>query len=299
MNGMADSLFKFNSWTQVKGEEKILRIVQLAVILVFLGRAWQHLFWDAPFRTVLWDEKWMSGIVKLTLGMEWTDFATSPSVEQSIQVLIRCTGGLYLACTMAAIFVRSLTRWLSSVLLLAGAASMFFLAVCYMKVAFFSVGQLLEYALQVTAPVFFFLLAVRGVPFSRISLSVKIAAAATFTCHGLYAIGYYPVPGPFLQMVIQILGLTEQGARTFLLTAGVLDFVVSIAIFLPSRVANLALAYMVLWGLATTAARLLANFHLDFWLDSLHFWLPEVIFRAPHFLIPAAVLLASRTRPRD
>ena len=57
--------------------------------------------------------------------------------------------------------------------------------------------------------------------------------AAVFIAHGLYAVGYYPIPGYFLGMVIDILGLTEQGARNFLLIAGILDFIGAFLIFLP------------------------------------------------------------------
>jgi len=61
------------------------RIVQIATVGVFLGRAYQHLFWDAPFRTLLWDQEWMEGIVKGVLGMQWDDYITNISIDESIQ----------------------------------------------------------------------------------------------------------------------------------------------------------------------------------------------------------------------
>ena len=68
---------------------KIFRIIQIAAIAVFLGRGWQHLFWDAPFRALLWDEDWMSGIVQAVLGMEWKDYITNLEVNDHLENLIK------------------------------------------------------------------------------------------------------------------------------------------------------------------------------------------------------------------
>ena len=117
----------------------------------------------------------------------------------------------------------------------------------------------------------------------------KIAIAFTFSAHGLYAIGFYPQPGVFVDMLINILHLSETTAKTFLVVAGILDFVLAIGIFIP-RIAQYFLIYAAVWGGLTALARVWANFYLAFPIDSLHQNLHETLYRLPHMLIPLAVL---------
>ena len=119
--------------------------------------------------------------------------------------------------------------------------------------------------------------------------------AAVFTAHGLYAVGYYPVPGYFLGMVIDILGFTEQGALNFLLVVGILDFIGSILIFVP-KVTRYALIYLAIWGFLTSFARLVAGFSFDFFWELLHLNLYQTIYRLPHGILPIIVLLKMKNR---
>ena len=127
----------------------------------------------------------------------------------------------------------------------------------------------------------------KTLPLPRIVLLMKIALAVTFICHGLYAVGYYPVPGSFQSMLMQIFPLTEMQTIGILKVAGVLDFILSIVIFLPQRrILLIALGYATVWGLLTALARPVAHFYPQFWLESLLQWIPEFLFRVPHFLLP-------------
>jgi len=268
------------------------RLLQFSAFTVFLGRAWQHLYWDAPFRTLLWDESWLSGIVQDSLGMNWETYITSMEVDENISWSIQCFGILYLLSAFVALFVKRLPRFFHH-LLLVGTAGLIFLALLYCKERFFSIGQFLEYTLQFGSPLFLWWLADRkdNLPTKKFLLILKIAIALTFTCHGLYALGYYPIPVQFMEMTMNILGLGEDSAKNFLSIAGVLDFLVAIGIFLPWKWARLFLAYAVFWGFGTTIARVWANFNWE-WLDYVLLqWLHESILRMPHFLIPLAVLI--------
>lgn len=85
-------------------------------------------------------------------------------------------------------------------------------------------------------------------------------------------------------------GLSESAAIQFLKVVGILDIIFSLVLFLPFRPAqHLALAYAILWGFMTAAARIYTNFYIEFWWYSLVHWLPHTLYRFPHFLIPAAV----------
>jgi len=268
------------------------RIIQIATIGVFLGRAWQHWRWDAPFRTLLWDENWMSPLVSSVLGWNWMEYVQNPAVDQFIQGSIRGTGLLYLCCAIAAMSIKKLPRF-SRFLLWIGAVSLILLASLYCKERFFSVGQFFEYSLQCGSPLLLIYLSKHPIPSQKLLFIIKIAIAATFTAHGLYALGYYPRPVHFMEMTMNILGVREESAIQFLNVAGVLDILISIGIFFPWRWAKYCLGYAVFWGLATTAARVWAYFNWE-WLGAiLEQWLHESVMRFPHFFIPLGVLLYS------
>lgn len=268
----------------------VFLLVQLATVFVFAGRAWQHLYWDAPYRTLLWDEKWMAGIIEFLFSMKWEEYITDMGVNDTIQWSIKITGLLYLICFLVALFIKKLPRTITLLLALGG-AFLVFLAFLYSKERFFSIGQFFEYSLQFGSPFFLLALMQGGQPTQKLLFWMKIAVAATFTCHGLYAIGYYPIPGNFLQMTMNILYVSEEQARLFLKIAGTLDFLLSVGIFLPAKYARPFLLYAALWGLATALARVWANFNME-WLDYVLLqWLHETVMRLPHFLIPLAVLV--------
>lgn len=267
-------------------------LIQVAVVAVFLGRGWQHLYWDAPYRVLLWDEDWIKPIVEGIFGWKWEDYVTSLSVDKGIQKFIRLTGGFYIICAFAAIFIRKWKR-IATILLSMGSVSLFILAALYCKDKFFHLGQLLEYTLQWSSPIFLIFLYQRQTLDKQLLLAMKIAIAFTFICHGLYAIGYYPRPGDFMQMTMSILNTDETGAIRFLKIAGILDFIASALLFMPGKTGKAALLYCVFWGLSTTFARIWLPLMIGtsieiILLQSLH----DSLYRFPHFLIPFATFLA-------
>jgi len=44
--------------------KKAVPVLRISCCCLLVGRAWQHLFWDAPFRAFLWDEHLLQGIVE-------------------------------------------------------------------------------------------------------------------------------------------------------------------------------------------------------------------------------------------
>lgn len=268
------------------------RLLQLATVGVFLGRGWQHLYWDAPYRELLWDERWMKGIVEHVLGMSWQAYVSSPAVNAYIQAWIDGTGVFYLLCALAAAALPRLgkpARWMMYL----GAGSLLLLSALYCKEKFFFIGQFFEYSLQFSSPVFLVLLSRQPdtQPNARLLLAIKIAVALTFTCHGLYAIGYYPRPGHFVYMTMSILGVGDAGAATFLQAAGLLDFLLSVLLFVPGRASLYAAGYAVFWGLATTMARPWAALYSSSLQQTMVQWVHEAVLRFPHFLVPLLVAL--------
>jgi len=267
--------------------KRVLLLVQLSAIAVFLGRAYQHIFWDAPFRTILWDETWMSPFI----SGPWSEWVTNPNVDAAIQNSITYTGYFYLFCALIAI----IARWIPAVfrkILLLGAGVLMLLAFLYLKEKFWAIGQFFEYSLQFTAPIFLYYLLKQRVCTERMILYLKLAVAITFVCHGLYAVGYYARPGHFVQMFINVLGISESNAVNLLNLAGFADFALAIMLFIPKRKIQIAAAaYAIFWGFMTSIARVWANFYPDFWEQSLHQFGFEMLMRLPHFLMPMALLM--------
>ena len=166
-----------------------------------------------------------------------------------------------------------------------------FLAFLYVKEEFYSLGQFLEYSLQFLTPWFLYQMRWQVPIGERLLLWMKVATAITFTCHGLYAVGYYPQPGHFTEMVINILGVGEDTALLLLKIMGILDFLLSVMIFLPLKWARPALIYAIFWGFATSLARVWSSWDLEFLGDSLMQSWHASVMRFPHFLIPLALLI--------
>jgi len=241
--------------------QHIFLLVQVATVSVFLGRAWQHIIWDAPFRTLLWDESWMTSILPWFSNMAYEDFITSAEMDETIQNGIKLNGWFYVVCALVAIFIKKIPRALTYILWL-GSASLIFLAFLYCKEKFFQWGQFWEYSLQFGSPIFLFF---------------------------LWKKQDYPRPGHFTEMVMTILGVNESSAIMFLNAAGILDLVIAIGIFTKGKIRNWILLYTIFWGLATTMARIVGHFYLDMMEDTLMMWVHESVYRMPHFLIPLTV----------
>jgi hypothetical protein len=232
----------------------------------------------------LWDQEWMQNIIESFTSMAWEQYTSSPRADHYIQAAIRATGWLYTACAIASLLIGQKLRQVRYLLLL-GAASLSFLAFLDYKEKFFQLGDLMEHVIQFCSPVLLYLALFSRVRISKLVLFAKIAAAVTFTGHALYAWGYYPQPGPFVDMFINVFGLSEALSRILLQAAAVLDVLAAIMIFIP-RASRIALLYCVLWGGATAFARMLSGFDMNFIGQSLNQYAFETIFRLAHALLP-------------
>ncbi|MBB6460437.1 DoxX-like family protein [Flammeovirga kamogawensis] len=271
-------------------KSKIYLYLSISTFCVFIGRATQHLVWDAPFRTLLWDEGLLKGFVENIMGYDWFNYVTSPTTDTWINGSITAFGILYLLAALS-VFVlhkEGILKQIGLKLQIFGALGLMFLAFLYSKEKFMQLGQLLEYSAQFTAPLLlWYVITYKEERFPLIF--AKVVIALTFICHGLYAVGFYPVPGKFVDMTIATIGVTESTAKTLLLVAGIMDFIVAIGIFIP-RIAKPMLIYMVVWGTLTSMARLTGHFHIEFLGNTLLQWLPAVIYRVPHALLPLIIL---------
>lgn len=267
---------------------KSFNLLKLSVILVFLGRAYQHIFWDAPVRTFFWDEGLLKPVVESFFNVEWQEYVTSVKLDLFLNNLVVGFGVFYLFSSMAVLFYSSSKKVFKYVILI-GSIGLLFLALLLMKDRFYQLAQFFEYSLQFGIPIVFVFYNKNWIQ-RNLFFILKILVALVFVAHGLYAVGYYPVPGYFIGMVINIFGFSDEVARIFLLIVGLLDFVVSILIFVP-RMLKVALLYAFIWGTLTALARVVSGLSINFFWESIHLNLFQTIYRLPHGLIPLYLVL--------
>jgi len=269
-----------------------LLLLQVCVCLIFLGRAYQHLFWDAPFRAFFWNESLLKPVVENWFGGNWKTYSTSLTTDSWIEFFKHAVGFMYLLMGVGALFVQKLSKK-SAVFLPIGSMCLIILSLLYCREKFFHVGQFFEYTAQFTAPLLLYLWCKTRLYRERLIQLGLIACALTFVCHGLYAVGYYPRPGTFVDMTISSLHVDEATAHLILQIAGYLDFVVALLIFIP-QTQKVALLYMVFWGFLTAFARVYAYFIPSLAIDTLSQWWFETAFRLIHGGLPLFVYLVKR-----
>ena len=268
-----------------------MRILRWATFFIFFGRAYQHLFWDAPYRSFFWSESILQPVIEGFFSVSWQDYVTSPITDSIIQSIIKGNGILYAIAAGCALFINKInSKWVKYPLFI-GATSLVILAILLTKEKFYHTAQFFEHSLQFGVPFVFTLLQIKPIQSDKIILCLKILTALTFASHGLYALGFYPVPGHFIDMLINILGLSEETSITVLYVAGVLDLIIAVLLFIP-KISIYAAGYAFVWGLLTALARVVANYSIDFPIQSLHQSLYETLYRLCHALIPLYILLA-------
>ena len=269
--------------------KQLIYLLKFCAFCVFAGRAYQHLFWDAPFRSLLWDENMIGGIVENVFNTPWKEYVTSLKTDAFIQNTIRLNGVFYAICAIVSLLITPNSKKYLKIILGIGGCSLLFLTFLLTKSKFFQMAMFIEHSIQFGTPFVLLYLIKSNYNFSKITLSLKVITALTFLGHGLYAIGLvYPLPGNFVVMTLNILPISEEHSKHFLFTAGLLDFIVVLFIFIP-KLQKIALIYAVFWGLATAFARIASGLTYDVSFAILHQYLYTTIYRIPHGLIPLII----------
>jgi hypothetical protein len=283
----------FENKLSKKGEFFWLRIAAFSVLI---GRAYQHFFFRPPYTELFWDEGIMKPILDL-LGLDWSSFLESNFVTsfQLVSAII-----LLLACLVLFLPEKKIKR-LRAIYLLSGIV-LLFVALALFKGNFYRIGQLFEYSAQVGAVfLLYYWLGLKNSVHHKFNLIVRLLVVLTFLCHGLYAIGYYPVPYTFSMMVWETFPfMTESMIKYFLLSFGVLDIIAIVFIIYSGkeRLYKFALLYCIVWGTITAFARLVGTFYFQMPFESLHGALYEVVYRLPHAILPLYLFLYDRKKEK-
>lgn len=270
-------------------------ILRLSVFSVFIGRGFDHLFWDAPFRVVLWDQSLMEGFINKVTGMTWHEYATSSTVDFIINLSVKAVGLFFILCSFLALFI-SIHQKKFGKLLLVGMCFLIILSLLFYKNKFYKFGQFIEYSCQMFSPLFLYILLFYRLNIKQFNLLLKIAIALTFIGHGLYALGIYVTPGVWIDMAtssLDFIGIraSEHAVEQIIFIAGILDMVLAVGIFLPKKWAAPFLIWAAIWGLLTSLSRVIGYMNFDPSWHTFFQWLPKTIMRMPHALIPIAALL--------
>jgi len=269
---------------------KIISLLKIAVFLIFAGRAYQYIVYGAPFRAFLWDQGLLSSLIEDFFNTPWNEYATSKTVDVWIERITLINGILLVLAAISALVINQSNKKYLKPIIYFGSFSLLILSVLLMKDKFYHFAQFFEHAIQVITPLVLLTALTENISFEKISKTLKILVAITFTSHGLYALGYYPIPGNFIDMTISSVGVSEDIAKIFLYVAGVLDIILSILIFIP-KVSKYALLYAFLWGTLTAFARITGYFTSDLILLSLEGSFYQALYRIPHGLIPLVIYL--------
>jgi hypothetical protein len=269
--------------------------LKILVICLFLGRAYQGIFFDLPLRTFLWDEALLKGVVTWLTGDTWQNYVTNKSMntDSIINTIGWSIGVFWVGCAALVLLFQEKRAWLRYIFYI-GAVSLICLALLYWKEKFKAAGQLFEYASQISAPLVLVYVVLNGMNTPRFRLVLKLVIATTFICHGLYAIGYYPQPGIWIQWCMDTFYFpTDESAQLFLKVMGILDFAAAALLFFRPTF-PIAIWYCILWGFMTALARVWCNFYLEFPLNSLHQWGYQTLLRLVHGGLPLLLWYWSR-----
>lgn len=272
------------------GRRSAVKLAIAGVVLFLWARSYEHLFFEGPYRAFFLDQELFGGIQGVISDLSWLEFVNSPNTDQYILLYTRGMGWIWLLTSLLFLGYRKVSRyglWMAAIVSSLGL--LFYGASAYLDTGY-QLAQWIEYAAQIAMPVLVVFLLHKGVN-RRWLLVAKGAIALTFIGHGLYALGYFPVPGHFVYMTTAILGVSDSGARDFLFVIGVLDLVAVVLLFVP-KFDTYALLYCILWGFLTALARPVAYIQPGpvFWI-SVHQSLYEFFVRLPHFILPLCTLL--------
>ena len=264
-------------------------LLKWGVTFLLLAFAWEYWRWGSPIRSLLWDENLFSPVITL-LGWEWTDWVTSLAVENWIQVSSYVCVFIFTLGAIASFFYPSSYRKSLNIVLVLATIILIFQAILKTKSHFWQLGQIMELTLQWCSPVLLIVAYSDKYRPKHLGWLMRISIAVTFIGHGLYAIGYHPVPGHFLDMMMNGFGMSQSTALLCLHIVGWVDIIAAFILLIPNpKWIKPVLVYIIIWGFMTAIARLWSNAPFYSTQQLAEQWLSESGIRWVHFLVPLSL----------
>lgn len=271
--------------------------LRIGAVLMFLGRAYEYIRWGGPYRDIFYHPQGLGGWYADLIDRPLIEIYNDHFYEHLLSYISDGVGVLFLITAVFLIFYERVPKlkwliWLASFFLL-----LHYFGLLYHK-NLVQYGIFFEHAAQFAIP-WCFLFFADGKK-KRAMWWAVIATSVTFFSHGLYAMGYYPQPGHFADMMITGLGMTEDIARTTLTWIGYLDIVFAgLVLITPFSYESKGLKviltvniwYAIVWGGLTALARVYTSYTQGMfahWMDQHLF---QTVVRAPHFILPLVIAL--------
>ncbi|MEZ4685226.1 MAG: hypothetical protein R3B47_03935 [Bacteroidia bacterium] len=263
------------------------RLMFFLVIGYSLGLLWEQLngnfgYWEIAWDSSLWE----------AFATDWDHWLNSsaPRLELALRI-----AGIILSGLFSLLFFK---KWQPGPIqtlskTVAWSLSVFLLA--YMFWGWYSRSWLwpwmAEHSIRIALPVLLFYWIYGNERQLRLTnIAGLVALSLTFAGHGWFAMNLAPIPGDFLYMTTRILHVGEPAARHFLWIMGMLDLIAVLCFWIKSA-RRPALWYAFAWGMLTALARLVGHFYVEIPLESINEWMPEVLVRLGHGLVPLLFLL--------
>jgi len=278
-------------------KKKIEQFLYLTLLALLIGKTLAYLFLDGPIRVLLFNQSLMANFVEYFFDMSWLEYSEN-FAERLARHIDKFCFFIYLVATLFLISpLRRKKKALRYILIFTFILNLFLLFLTFMKNES-RIGIPLELSLQTLTPFVYFIF-ISKVNLKYIIGLISLSTALTFIGHGLFAWGYYPVPGSFIDMTLSVFSfMSESAARIFLKIAAFLDFIIGVValqfIFLKKRlkyITEITLIYAIFWGLITSLARY--SQYVSWWVEykGIHIYLSQVLFRVPHWAFPFILLI--------
>ncbi len=263
--------------------KSLVSLLRMTAFFLFLGRAWQHFLGKTPYDTLYRSDKYLGKVVDWLLGDK------NAPIAADVLYNINTFFGVLLLLAACSVLLINKRKSYFKICIKIGWCILFLTAFGYYVDKFRVAGQFFEYSAQLVVP-YLLLLAVKYKMKKKFLFWAKFAIALTFVCHGLYAVGYYPVPGNFMNMMINSFGMTNDQAQLWLFIIGIADFIFAVGVFLPKGIWRYFMYYGLVWGFLTAFARLWVNIDASFLDATISQYTFEFLVRMPHFIVPLILL---------
>jgi len=277
---------------------KLLNGLRIGAVAMLIGRAWESIRWGGHIRDLFYNPDGIGGWIAEKKGISLAEIYSDHSYEHLLDWTANVMGMVFLLTAITILFWEQLKMLRWTIYPTFGFLMVTFIGL-FMKRHFDEWGMLFEHSAQFFIIVCFVFLA-KGL--QKLSFNIAVLATAiTFFCHGLYAIGYYPQPGKFADMLILTIGVNENTARSMLIGFAWYDFIYASALLLTllevvrsylrnKRMSHIFMStimlYSIFWGFMTAIARMWSSYtegQVIHWISQYGL---EVLVRFPHFILP-------------
>jgi hypothetical protein len=212
---------------------QIIKILQITVAILLAGRAWQHLFWDAPYE-FLFTEK--AGFSDLFVDRVRT-----------------AIGWFYL---LGVVFCFTLdtrnSKWGYSFVVYS--TSLLLLAQLYRVSNSNEIPTLLLYTSQFATPYLYYRLQFTKIQIGQIMTSLKLSLTITLGGYAWYAFGFvYGQKSDWLHGLAYIFGVNNVTASYILIGLGIFEILIVLVLWVKP-VQKVGLAGILFWGVMLMSA---------------------------------------------